>query len=554
MLKWYLNDAPIGRKILIGYCGLGALMCGVAGVTAYNIAGSADKAEAFAGLNQVTTHFSDAGSALLEAEVALRDIEAAAAGGFVRGDPAAVAALVTRAREDLAEVGAHSSTPEIDAEIKGLATSAEEYATALTAAAQDPTQAARAYALGRDLRERWNTVAEAAHALAEGKAAEIGTDLERKRSVLILVSALSALGALLLAVGVSGAIGKPLRRIASALDALSRGDLKVSIEDADRKDELGQLARALGVFKANATELLRLETEAAQSRSAADEERRRAMHALAEDFERKVFSVVDAVAAAATELEASAGALSRNAHEGADRALSVARIADVSAANVQTVASASEEMAASANEIASQVSQSTEVARAAEARAQDADETVRNLAMAAQRIGEVVDLIAQIASQTNLLALNATIEAARAGEAGRGFAVVASEVKRLAEQTAKATEEIASQVSGIQGATDGAVQALQAIIKTISEISSISMSISASVEQQTAAVREISRNTAEVASGTREVNTAIEAMRSGATETGAAAQQSLGAARELGSHANRLREDVRRFIDQIRAA
>ncbi|MFZ4122441.1 MAG: methyl-accepting chemotaxis protein [Caulobacterales bacterium] len=286
----------------------------------------------------------------------------------------------------------------------------------------------------------------------------------------------------------------------------------------------------------------------------AEASKRQALASLAADFETSVMQVVDAVAAASTELEASSESLSRTAKEASHRSDMVARAADISAANVQTVASASEEMAASASEIASQVSQANDVSRQADQKARDADQTVRELRTAAMRIGEVVGLITEIASQTNLLALNATIEAARAGEAGRGFAVVAAEVKRLAEQTAKATDEIATQVSGIQAATDGAVNALGAISSTITEINHISVAISESVEEQTAAVREISRNTAEVAEGTKDVTAAIGGVRQGAAETGAAAEQSLGAAKELGVQANSLRGEVRKFIDQIRAA
>jgi methyl-accepting chemotaxis protein len=342
--------------------------------------------------------------------------------------------------------------------------------------------------------------------------------------------------------------------LSGALDRLAQGDLEVDVTPLAGADEIGDMVKATLVFKDNAAVVKRMQAEQIETQARTEAERAAMMQRLADDFERQVFSVVDAVAAASTELEASAGSLTRTAAESASRADQVARVADVSAANVQTVASASEEMAASASEIAGQVSQANDVARLAEGRARDADQTVRELATAASRIGEVVSLITEIASQTNLLALNATIEAARAGEAGRGFAVVAAEVKRLAEQTAKATEDIAAQVAGIQGATDGAVNALGAITQTISEINQISMAISASVEEQTAAVREISRNTAEVAEGTRDVTGAIGAVRQGASETGAAAEQSLGAAKELGQQANLLRDEVRRFIEKVRAA
>jgi methyl-accepting chemotaxis protein len=342
--------------------------------------------------------------------------------------------------------------------------------------------------------------------------------------------------------------------LSAALDKLAAGNLDVDVTALDGKDEIGDMVRATQVFKDNAAAIGRMQAEQVETQARAQTDRQFMMQRLADDFERQVFSVVDAVAAASTELEASAGSLTQTAAESASRADQVARVADVSAANVQTVASASEEMAASASEIAGQVAQANDVARLAEGRARDADQTVRELATAASRIGEVVSLITEIASQTNLLALNATIEAARAGEAGRGFAVVAAEVKRLAEQTAKATEDIAAQVAGIQGATDGAVNALGAITQTIGEINQISIAISASVEEQTAAVREISRSTAEVAEGTRDVTGAIGAVRQGASETGAAAEQSLGAAKELGQQANLLRDEVRRFIEKVRAA
>lgn len=343
-------------------------------------------------------------------------------------------------------------------------------------------------------------------------------------------------------------------RLSAAMERLSKGDLTIDVADLQGKDEIGDMVRATMVFRDNADRIQQMQEEQDILRQRAEEEKRAAMHALASSFEASVLGVVDAVAAASTELEASAASLARTAGEAANRSDQVAQAAEVSAHNVQTVASASEEMAASANEIASQVTQARDVSALAEDKARSADQTVRDLRSAAQRIGEVVNLITEIASQTNLLALNATIEAARAGEAGRGFAVVAAEVKRLAEQTAKATDDIAAQISGIQGATDGAVDALSAISQTIGEINQISVSIAASVEEQTAAIREIGRNTAEVAHGTQDVGRSIGVVREGAAQTGVAAEQSLGAARELGQQAALLRQEVLRFMERIRAA
>jgi methyl-accepting chemotaxis protein len=332
------------------------------------------------------------------------------------------------------------------------------------------------------------------------------------------------------ALALSRIIAGPLGRSTTALERLAAGDLNVAVEGVNRKDDAGRQARALQVFKDNAIEMRRLEALAADERRKAEATRKETMAALAQDFEAKVLSIVDAVAAASTELEASAASLSRTAGDSAERADAVAATAERSASNVHTVAAASEEMAASANEIAAQVSHASAVTSLAETRALDADKTVRDLARAAQKIGAVVDLITQIAGQTNLLALNATIEAARAGDAGRGFAVVAQEVKRLAEQTARATDDISAQISEIQVATDGAVVALDAITKTIGDIAGISASIAASVEEQTAAVRDISRTTADVAEGTREVTFAIGGVKEGAAETGAAASATGAAA------------------------
>ncbi len=286
----------------------------------------------------------------------------------------------------------------------------------------------------------------------------------------------------------------------------------------------------------------------------AEKERKKSLEEMAHSFELSVSQVVETVASAATELEATSETLAQTASQTSGHSSSVASTAEQSAGNVQTVAAAAEEMAASIGEIAQQVSQAAQVAQEAEAKAVATNATVAALSEAANRIGQVIGLISQIAGQTNLLALNATIEAARAGEAGRGFAVVASEVKNLASQTARATEEISAQISEVQNVTERAVADIEAISGTINAINEISSSIAAAVEEQMAAVREISRNTSDVAGATAEVSSAIQMVQQGANETGAAASQSLSAARELGMQADRLKQEVDGFLHRVRAA
>lgn len=555
MLKWYVKDAPIARKIQLGY----GLVVGAVGLAALYAASEISKANELGASYRATARtnamVSDAEIGILQARIEARDYASAAASGDAAQMAEARQAMQTygaKANESLDKAADLAPTEALRNQIRAIKPT---LATYLDAAQQIGPQAVQrrseiAAGMMRDIT--------ALDAAVQARQDEIGPKLASELQLVSTLAIVFALMVLLvgsgLALVLSNVIGTPLRRATESMEGLASGNLDIAVDGSDRGDDAGRLARALQVFKNNALEMRQLEAQAAADRVQNERDRKDMMHKLASDFERQVFGVVDAVAAASTELEASAASLTRTAGDSAVRADQVARAADVSAANVQTVASASEEMAASASEIASQVSQANDVSRMADQKARDADQTVRELRSAAQRIGEVIDLITEIASQTNLLALNATIEAARAGEAGRGFAVVAAEVKRLAEQTAKATEDISAQVAGIQSATDGAVQALGDISQTISEINHISVSISASVEEQTAAVREISRNTAEVAEGTRDVTSAIGAVRQGASETGAAAEQSLGAAKELGQQANLLRQEVRRFIDQIRAA
>ncbi len=324
--------------------------------------------------------------------------------------------------------------------------------------------------------------------------------------------------------------------------------------DPDRHDEFGPIAAALAVFMQSKAEIKKMSLAQAERDKRAEEDKRRMMNQMADDFQASVGGVVQTVSSAATELQSSAQSMTAISEETSTQATAVAAASEEASTNVQTVASAAEELSSSISEICRQVSQSTQIAGSAVVAAQKADEMVQGLAMSAQKIGEVVAMITDIADQTNLLALNATIEAARAGDAGKGFAVVASEVKNLANQTAKATEEIGNQISGIQGATKESVAAIQGITKTIGEISEIASAIAAAVEEQGAATSEIARNVEQAAQGTGEVSSNIAGVTQAANEAGSTSAQVLGAANELSQQSELLKSEVDKFINQVRQA
>lgn len=344
----------------------------------------------------------------------------------------------------------------------------------------------------------------------------------------------------------------PINGMTVAMGSLAEGNLETAVPALDKTDEIGDMAKAVQVFKDNAIRTKELEAEAEEQKRKGEEEKRQMMLSMANDFEASVGGVVDSVSSASTEMQSSAASLSATAEQTSQQAATVAAASEEASTNVQTVASASEELSSSISEISRQVSQSTRIAGAAVAEVDGANEKVQGLADAARRIGDVVALITDIADQTNLLALNATIEAARAGDAGKGFAVVASEVKNLANQTAKATEEISAQIGDIQGATEEAVQVIGSIGGTIGQMNEIASTIAAAVEEQGAATQEIARNVEQAAAGTGEVSSNIAGVNQAADETGQSAEQMLSAATELSQQSETLRGEVDKFLANIR--
>ena len=383
-------------------------------------------------------------------------------------------------------------------------------------------------------------------------------DLDARMKPIAWVLGLAILGIAVIAGSIAWMIGrsiaKPLNQLGASMQALADGKLDSEIPGLGRGDEVGAMAATVQIFKDNAVRIRGLEQAEAATQARAAGDRRAAMENIASDFERSVNGIVRSVSTAAAGMQSTAQSMTATASDASARAATVGAASESSSNNVGTVAAAAEELSSSVAEISRQVARSSEIASKAVGDAERTNATVGALSTGAEKIGEVVKLIHSIAAQTNLLALNATIEAARAGESGRGFAVVASEVKALANQTAKATEEISAQVAAMQASTSEAVASIGGITETIAQMSEITVSISTAIDQQGDATREIARNIQSVAAGSSEISAHIGGVTSAASATGKAATDVLTNARELDNQSGMLRSAVDEFLTKVRAA
>ena len=474
---------------------------------------------------------------------------------MLRRDQKYVAEIKKSGAEFTKALSAVAIAPPVMAEITSkLANYQKEFAAWAETATQVAEYDANMMKTFRGFEPLMVEIAKSVEGLYKGAEATEAAIRDSVRIWMLIAFALSVVLVTGLSLLIGRSISNALASMVSAMTRLAGGDFKIAIPGLGRKDEIGEMAGAVEVFKNNMIEAERLRAERLEAEQRQAEQRKADMRELANAFEGAVGEIVDTVSSAATELEASANTLTKAAERSQSLATTVAAASEEASTNVQSVSSASEELTSSVNEISRQVQESSRVASEAVDQAQKTNSRVSELSKAASRIGDVVELINTIAGQTNLLALNATIEAARAGEAGRGFAVVASEVKALAEQTAKATGEISQQISGIQSATQDSVAAIKEIGDTIGRMSEISSTIAAAVEEQGAATQEISRNIQHAATGTQQVSSNITDVQHGATETGSASAQVHSAAKSLSSESNRLKLEVSKFLESVRAA
>jgi methyl-accepting chemotaxis protein len=507
-------------------------------------------------------NYKDIEAFINEAASSFKDARTAAWRYFLLNEPAQIRWMATSTDQAIQQLnyGRRSAADRaVETSIDTLVAIVPEYTASLKAItdtidAQNAIQSGRASPAELVSEKLLSQAIETANAASDAATNQAAAAVTRAGRIRIAIGAIVTLVLIGAAVFASLEIGRPIRRIGEVLMELANGNKTVKIPYATRGDEVGDTARAAKTFKDNLVRMERLEAEQKVVEERATAERRSTMHMLANEFEGTVGGIVRTVFSASSGLEDAAKMLTKTAETTEQLSGMVATASNEASTNVRSVASAADELSASVSEVGRQVQESSQIARDAVVQAAKTDQRINELFQVSQRIGDVVKVITAIAAQTNLLALNATIEAARAGASGKGFAVVAQEVKALAAQTAKATDDIGAQIAGMQAATLDSVAAIKEIGGTIDRVSGIAATMAAAVEEQGAAIREIARNVQEAANGTIQVATNITDVNRGAAETGSASAQVLASARSLSGDSNRLKIEVQKFVELVRSA
>jgi methyl-accepting chemotaxis protein len=558
-----LNRFKIAARLLTGF---GMLMLMIGGLSAFSVYLTNDARSALSNVGRMKS------SETLSQRLEKRILEARLAlfKGLATGDQSSAStdadAAFRRAFSRLDELLDHTTDPRRLAEVRALKSDVADYQSkAIKARSFGGKNAAvdapENRAIVADMTAAANKVTADSEPLSNeftGAADALSAETEAHLASASTIAMTAGILSLLIGCGFSFIIARsiigPIRSVTNAMLSLAKGDLATQIPATDYKDEVGEMARSAEVFKVNMIEADRLRTDQEVQKQRVVEERRKMMFDLAARFEANAGGIVSSVTAQATELQATAQSMASIAEETSRQSTAVAAASEEAMQNVNTVAASTEELSTSVREILQQVTQSTQLTNETVAEANAANHGMQALASAMDRIGEVVGLINGIASQTNLLALNATIEAARAGDAGKGFAVVASEVKALANQTAKATQEISTQIAAIQEATRGSAQSIQGIVTRIGRVSEAATAIASAVEEQGAATAEIARNVSEAARGTGEVTSNIAGVSSAAQHAGVAASEVLASASSLSQNSEALKTQVEAFLLEVRAA